>query len=211
MGRKNWNTPRPYVQPHRMRSERPHTATETIVTYTTGSGNETVPANVVLTKIRLNGAGGGGGGGGNEKDELAGGGGGGGYAEYVLPTPAVTGTIVAYSVGAGGAEGIAPGNGSTGGASTVTTYSLTANGGQGGFGNGGSGGNGGTASGGTTNTTGGSGAGGGEDAGAGGTSANTIQLFPFAFAGYGGGGGEEDTNGNIGQPGRVSFYYSALE
>ncbi len=150
-------------------------------TYTTGSGNFTVPTGVTSVIVEVWGAGGGGGAAGTTgSDQGAAGGGGGGYTRKTLTVSA--GQTIAYVVGAGGAGNSTADDalaGTTGGLSSAT-YSgttYTANGGVGGVGNMGSGvvGVGGTATNGDENRTGGSGSlktgniggGGGSSAGSG--------------------------------------------
>lgn len=119
-------------------------------TYTTGSGNFTVPCGVTSITVQIWGGGGAGG----AADNNPNGGSGGGAGGYSTATLAVNpGDVIAYSVGTGGNGG--SGNGGNGTASTFGT--MTANGGNGGGQNQGLIGTGGTASGGTTNLTGGNG------------------------------------------------------
>lgn len=88
--------------------------------YTTGSGNFTVPADITKIEVDMV-AGGGGGGGGSDYGSGGGGSGGWYYNEVVDVTP---GQVIAYSVGAGGVGG------ATGTAGTNTTFgALTCTGG----------------------------------------------------------------------------------
>ena len=93
-----------YLQiPVGITSERPTEPTWTVVSYTTGSGNFTVPANVYAVDVLVVAGGGGGG------AWVGGGGGAGGviYREGYQVTP---GSTVAYSVGAGGTGEYNPGS-----------------------------------------------------------------------------------------------------
>ena len=98
-----------------------------------GSGTTyTKPAGITSITVEAVGGGGGGGGstGGTSAASGAGGGGAGGYFKLWIPVAAASYT---YSVGAGGASGVAGNNvGGTGGATTFST--ATANGGAGGSG-----------------------------------------------------------------------------
>lgn len=119
-------------------------------TYTT-SGTESSPAGATQVVIEIWGAGGGG-----SKDATNQIGSGGASGAYVKKTLALSGvTSWAYVVGTGGAGhvGGSDGNGSPGGASTITSLSLNAGGGGGGL-QSGSAAIGGTASGGDVNTNG---------------------------------------------------------
>ena len=127
-------------------------------TYTSGSGNETVPSGATSLTLTVVGAGGSGGGSYTDfGSDIYNSGGGGGGAGYSIITRAVASgdwsTTIAYSVG------------TSGGVSSTTTGSLSAGavsltgggGGAGGSadsGSGGGGGTGGTSSGGSTNTSG---------------------------------------------------------
>lgn len=164
------------------------------VTYTSGSGTETVPYGATSCIIDV-WAGGGGGQKASPSDGTGGGAGG-----YSRKTVAVSGgQTFSYSVGAGGAGKITTnGVGADGNNSTVSSaapsVSITCNKGLGG-----TPGTGGTASGGDTNTTGGNGtitAGGT----AGGTSGNN--------AGDGGRGNIGAGNGVDGHSGEIRFAYS---
>ena len=133
-------------------------------TYTTGSGNFTVPTGVTSVIVEVWGAGGGGGAGGLQTSPGAAGGGGGGYTRKTLTVSA--GQTIAYVVGAGGAGNLLCENSAAGttGDPSSATYSgttYTANGGVGGESNGGGGtglaGTGGSASNGDENRTGGTG------------------------------------------------------
>ncbi|WP_307424263.1 GEVED domain-containing protein [Chryseobacterium sp. MDT2-18] len=120
------------------------------VTYTTGSGNFTVPCGVTSLTVQIWGGGGAGGAADNNPNGGSGGGAG-GYSTAILAV--APGNVIAYSVGIGGNGGA--GNG---GAGTASSFgALLANGGSGGGQNQGAIGGGGTASGGTTNTSGGNG------------------------------------------------------
>jgi hypothetical protein len=152
-------------------------------TYTSGSGNETVPTGASSLTLTVVGAGGTGGSSYTDSgSDIYNSGGGGGGAGYSTITRAVASgdwsTTVAYSVG------------TSGGVSSTTTGSLAAGsvsltgggGGAGGSadsGSGGAGGTGGTASGGSTNTSGSTGGNGsassssGNPGGAGGASGGT--------------------------------------
>lgn len=91
-------------------------------TYTTGSGNFTVPANV--SKIEVDMVAGGGGGGGGDDYGSGGGGSGGWYYNEVLDvTP---GQVIAYSIGAGGVGGGT--NATAGGSTTFSTLTCTGGG-----------------------------------------------------------------------------------
>ena len=170
-------------------------------TYTSGSGNETVPSGATSLTLTVVGAGGSGGGSYTDSvSDIYNSGGGGGGAGFSTITRAVASgdwsTTVAYSVG------------TSGGVSSTTTGSLAAGsvsltgggGGSGGSadsGSGGAGGTGGTASGGT-NTSGSSGGNGsasmssGNPGGAGGASGGT---------GYGTGANGADAPGSAGAVG----------
>lgn len=193
-------------------------------TFNSGSGTWQVPTGQECTLIEGWGAGGGGGTGGGGSGEGGSGGGGGGYFAYIPGTPIAAGTNISYSVGAGGAGYGVPsdgGDGIAGGATTVSTYGLTANGGAKGLGLNSGGASGGTASGGTTNTTGGSstnpggssgttggaGANGGAGGSGGGSSSPSGQNG--TAPGGGGGGGGRHTVAGDGAGGRVVFTYSA--
>lgn len=114
--------------------------------YTSGSGNFTVPANVNYLKVVAAG-GGGGGGGGAGKNNFGGGSGGSGAIEREVMIAVTPGDVIAYSVGAGGLPGAAGalnaagGNGGAGGNTTFGSYTFYG----GAQGIGGSGGTGGTA------------------------------------------------------------------
>lgn len=157
----------------------------------TGSGTWNVPAGVTSITVKCWGGGGGGGG---SSTNNSGGSGGGGGAYSSINIAVTNGWSFTYSVGTAGAGGAATAatKGGNGAASTFNgnSYSLTANGGVGGYSNKGTIGSGGTASGGTTNTTGANGVVGGASGGNGGNSPN------------GGTGGTGGTNavGGIGNP-----------
>ena len=92
-------------------------------TYTTGSGNFTIPAGVTNLKITVIGAGGGGGGAGSNGAAM--GGGAGGMAIKWL-TGLTPGATCAYAVGAAGSGGAAGNNaGSAGGNTTITVGATT--------------------------------------------------------------------------------------
>jgi hypothetical protein len=188
------------------------------VTYTTGSGNFTVPCDVTSITVQIWG-GGGAGGGGNTNNNGGSGGGAGGFSTSTLAVTA--GSTIAYSVGAGGT-----GNNNTGNPGGVTTFgALTANGGSGGGPNQGAIGIGGTASGGTTNTSGNNGslgtstigaAGGNANGGggSGGASRNTAGAGNVGIApGGGGGGGFRTTTtnraGGAGGAGEIRITYTS--
>ena len=152
------------------------------VTYTTGSGNFTVPCGVTSLTVQIWGGGGAGGAADNNPNGGSGGGAG-GYSTAILVV--VPGDIIAYSVGNGGV-----GNG---GAGTTSSFgAMLTNGGSGGGQNQGAIGVGGTASGGTTNTPGGNG----------GTGTTTLGAAGGNAQGGGGTGGAARTgfssNGNDG-------------
>jgi hypothetical protein len=103
----------------------------TITKLTSGSGTYTAPANCTHITVRMWGAGGGGGGvaGVTGSGGAAGGGASGGYIESTITSP----TSYSYSIGTGGAGGVAGANtGSAGGSTTFSTF--TAGGGNGGIG-----------------------------------------------------------------------------
>jgi hypothetical protein len=152
-------------------------------TYTSGSGNETVPTNASSVTITVVGAGGTGGS--SYVDfgsDIYNSGGGGGGAGYSTITRAVAsgdwGTTIAYSVGTSGGV-----DSTTTGSLAAGAVSLTGGGGGAGgsadSGSGGTGGTAGTASGGSTNTSGSAGGNGsasmssGNAGGAGGASGGT--------------------------------------
>lgn len=195
----------------------PATGTVSTTTFTSGASNFTVPAGYALTQIEIWGAGGGGGG--TNGGGAGSGGGGGGYSKLVQFQP--TGTVIAYSVGAAGSGGVGNSYGNAGGNTTISTYSLTANGGNGGIPTGGGAVTGGTASGGTTNTTGssstaGSGStggngGAGANGGAGGTGTTTGGAAGSAPGGGGAGSGTGGTqNGGAGAAGQIIFSYVSI-
>lgn len=188
-----------------------------------GSGTWQVPIGQECTLIEGWGAGGGGGTGGGGPGEAGSGGGGGGYFSYTPGAPIAAGTNINYSVGTGGAGDDARDgeDGIAGGATTVSTYSLTANGGGAGKGSNSGGASGGTASGGTTNTTGGTSSnpgggtgtagGAGANGGAGGSGGGTSSPAATngTAPGGGGGGGGRNTAAGDGAAGRITFTYSA--
>jgi len=171
-------------------------------TYTTGSGNETVPTNASSLTLTVVGAGGGGGGSYTDfGSDIYNSGGGGGGAGYSTITRSVASgdwaTTIAYSVGTTSAI-----SSTTTGSLTAGAVSLTGGGGSSGTsadsGNAGAGGAGGSASGGSTNTSGSAGSSGstssssGNVGGAGGASGGT---------GYGTGANGADAPGSPGAVG----------
>ena len=181
----------------------------------------TVPADSQATKIE--GWGGGAGGGDGDAGGSNTGGAGGGSGGYFSKTvTGAAGTNYSFTIGAGGL-GTTPAasciNGANGNATTVTSPSLTANGGVGGGNCGGpaTGGAGGTASGGDTNTTGGTGGnssgnngGKGGDApnGGAGGAADTVADGSGNSGnapGGGGSGGRKTDPGGDGVVGRIAF------
>lgn len=144
-----------------------------VTTYTSGSGNWTIPSGKTFALVRLWGGGGSGGRGGATSTVGAGGGGGAYYEElYQISDLGSPGGTVSYSVGAGGTALSAAGNGNPGGNSTFGT--ATAYGGGGGAGN-------------VANSSGG--AGGGEyEAGATGTGGGTNLTGASFGGGFGGNG-----------------------
>jgi len=117
----------------------------TYTTYTTGSGDFTVPSGVTSVEVLVV-AGGGGGSGSDNPSDSGGGGGGGGVVHHATLTTTPAGTI-AYAVGDGGAAGANSGTPSVrnGGVGSDSTFgSITADGGgYGGADGGGDGGSGG--------------------------------------------------------------------
>lgn len=184
-----------------------------VTTYTSGSGNWSVPSTGTVALVRMWGGGGAGGAAitaGND----GGGGGGGGYAErlYRLSDLGVSGANISYSVAAGGTGRSTLGNGAAGGNSTFASGAnlLTAYGGGGGGGaasaaggggggelaagasaSGGTLGAGGAVSGGAGGSTGGSGVGGNAGTfGAAGGGGESAAGGSAVFGGGGGGGGK---------------------
>ena len=171
-------------------------------TYTSGSGNETVPSGATSLTLTVVGAGGYGGGSYSDfVSDVYNSGGGGGGAGYSTITRAVASgdwsTTIAYSVGAFGGV-----SSTTTGSIAAGAVSLTGGGGGNGTsadsGSGGVGGAGGSASGGSTNTSGSAGGDGsasmssGNAGGAGGASGGTAY-------GYGGDGASAPgTSGAVG-------------
>lgn len=106
--------------------------------YFTSSSTWTVPNNVSLIWVTAWGGGGGGGGGQNNNGWGICSGGGGGSSAFVsaFPLAVTAGGTVTITIGAGGPGGPANGNGSYGGATTVSGsgYSVSVPGGQGGCG-----------------------------------------------------------------------------
>lgn len=187
---------------------------ERITTYTSGSGNFTVPANVTELVVEAIGGGGGGGSGGGSAGR---GGGGGSSGEYGVVRMSVTpGASLAYSVGTGGgggAESSISGAGATGSSGTNTTF-------NGWTWRGGTGGGGGSASASYTGGAGGqiaalaplfssSGGAGGATAGSSGTAGTGSAAFAggtaglaFSVTGSAGGGGGSSVFGTGGAGGR---------
>lgn len=163
------------------------------VVFTSGSGTWTVPGGYKLQSIQLLGGGAGGfyhyGGNGTAHS----GGGGGGFVKHNIN--ALSGTVISYSVGAGGGPAV------NGGSTTCSTYSLssgTAIGGAGGYPSGGNslnynGGNG-VGAGPGFHRPGGSGGGasGPNGVGSGSTGDNGLGGAPGANSGVGGNGTEWD-------------------
>lgn len=151
----------------------------------TTSGNWTCPAGLNYIDVEIQG--GGGGGGASSSVPLAGSGGGSGGYQKIFSVSVTPGNIYAFTIGAGGAGSVSPGNGSPGGNSVMFGYTST--GGAGGITTG-AGGAGGTPGGnvgvsGTATTAGNGGASPYDgDYGAAGTTGNG-----GASGGYGGGGG----------------------
>lgn len=156
-------------------------------TYTTGSGNETVPTGATSLTLTVVGAGGSGGASYTDSpSDIYNSGGGGGGAGYSIITRAVASgdwsTTIAYSVGTSGGV-----SSTTTGSLSAGAVSLTGGGGGNGTsadsGSGGAGGSGGTASGGSTNTSGSAGGNGstssssGNPGGAGGASGGTAYGY----------------------------------
>jgi len=157
------------------------------VTYTTGSGNFTVPCGVTSLTVEIWGGGGAGGAADNNPNGGSGGGAGGYSTAILAVTP---GNNIAYTVGAGGTGG--SNNGNPGAATSFGV--MLANGGNGGGQNQGAFGTGGTASGGTTNLTGGNG----------GTGTVAIGAAGGNAQGGGGTGGAARTlASNNGNPGNI--------
>lgn len=197
-----------------------HGFSQTTDTFTT-TGSWTVPAGVTSVTVEIWGAGGGGGG--SNSNGI--GGSGGGSGAYSTRTVTVSpGANIPFTIGTGGAAGVAAGgNGAAGGNSSITIggSTLTANGGTGGQGNAGTSGTGGTASGGTTNipgnngTVGGASGGNGGNApngGTGGIGATNNDGNPGNTPGGGGGGGERgggNRAGGSGARGEIRFTYTA--
>lgn len=186
-----------------------------------------VPAGVTSITVSVWGAGGGGGGSSINGDGGSGGGGGGATTRIIAVTPGDTFT---YSVGSGGAGGLANATlAGNGGNSTFINVglgiNLLGNGGTGGSRNRGAAGTGGTASGGTTNSTGQNGIVGNASGQAGGNSGVVIGIFGGGGTVVtnstgnngtipgGGGGGAERTgmgsrNGGNGANGEIHITYS---
>jgi len=171
-------------------------------TYTSGSGNETVPSGASSLTLTVVGAGGSGGNSYTDfGSDIYNSGGGGGGAGYSIITRSVASgdwsTTIAYSVGTSGGV-----SSTTTGSIAAGAVSLTGGGGGNGTsansGSGGGGGTGGTASGGSTNTSGAAGGSGsasmssGNPGGAGGASGGTA---------YGYGANGADSPGSAGSVG----------
>ncbi|WP_427875542.1 T9SS sorting signal type C domain-containing protein [Flavobacterium sp. MMS24-S5] len=188
---------------------------------TPGTRSWAVPQGATQVTVEIWGAGGAGGGSRNNNVGGSGGGGGG----YSLKTFSVTaGQNISYTIGSGGTG--STGNGTAGGATTLTytaSNSLLANGGARGIQNNGAttGGAGGTASGGTTNLPGSNGSSGSNIGGNGGNSGNTPNTGGAGgvgangasgiIPGGGGGGGERagsDRSGGAGANGQVRITYT---
>ena len=188
---------------------------------TSGSGNWTVPAGV--TRIRVTCVGGGGGGGAGASaggvPNIGGGGGGGNPVEYCYATSVnvIPGSLIAYSVGAGGVGGSAASTTGTAGGNTTFAGATTGTGGTGGVGGsaaagGGIGGSGiddgSPGSVGGANTFGGSGGNGGGAGGAGGARSNSATNGGNGdYGGGGGGGGGVNGIGGAGGSGIIIIEY----
>jgi hypothetical protein len=168
----------------------------TVTTYTSGSGNWTIPAvgNVFLVRCW---GGGGSGARGNGGGSRPGGGGGGGYSEHIysLADLGSRGSNISYTVGAGGAAVSTTIDGNPGGNTTFGTGSIQflAYGGGGGAiaaSAGGGGGGGPISAGGTGSGTAGGTAGGGGGA----TGAFATATASVAPTNWGGGGGGSASN-----------------
>lgn len=185
--------------------------------YTSGTGTETIPANVTTCVIEVFGASGGGGsrfnaGGGNFSG--GGGAGSGGYSRTSVTVSGHSGQTMTYSVGAAGAPGAAGGT-TTVVAGTFSLTTMTANTGAAG-GNapsgvaGGTGGAGGTASGGTAVNTSGNGGSAGTNVAGGGLGGAGGTGVPGIYAG--GNAGAAGTGpagiGNSGGAGIIAFTYT---
>lgn len=186
-------------------------------TFNSGSGTFTVPAGEALSQIE---AWGGGAGGGAGDGAPKGGASGGGSGAYVLKNQAAgAGTNINYSVGAGGLgyHVVDTGDvGNPGGDSTVSTYSISAGGGQVGA-DYQAAASGGTASGGDVNTNGnaslacsgntGTNGGSAPNGGIGGTGggSSSPDATNGTAPGAGGGGGGRGTEGGDGAAGRIKF------
>lgn len=182
---------------------------------TAGAGTFTVPVGITALKIELWGPGGGGGGGtitGGPGGEDGGGGGGGAYLK-LNSAPVSAGLVVSYSVGSAGVYDVMSDNGTDGGNTTCTTFSLVAQGGKKGTAAlGSAGGLGGTATGGNVNLTGANGTaqgpgGNSANGGAGGASGGA-GIFPGG-GGSGGLSGGANSNGGDGANGKVLITYTA--
>lgn len=173
----------------------------TVTTYTSGSGNWTIPSTGNVFFVRCWG-GGGSGARGNGGSNRCGGGGGGGYSEHIysLADLGSRGSTISYTVGAGGAAVSTISSGNPGGNTTFGTgaIQLVAYGGGGGGGGaiasaGGGGGGGPLSAGGT-----GSGTAGGTAGGGGGvTGAYATSIAPMAPTNWGGGGGGSASTADV--------------
>lgn len=192
------------------------------------SGSWTVPCGVTSVTITIWGGGGGGGG---SSANGSGGSGGGGGAQVTNTFVVTPGTVINYTIGAGGTAGAAAGGtGGSGGQTSVTSGvpAMSAAGGTGGTGNSGAvgvaGANGVSAGGTVTNGTNGvvggaSGGNGGNGGGASGGSGGLGQTNAAGLSGNapggGGGGGEDngggsgDRSGGAGGSGQISFTYTS--
>lgn len=182
-----------------------YVVTPTVTSYTSGSGNFTIPSSGTFVLVRAWGGGGSGGRGGGTNARGTGGGGG-GYAErlYQLSDLGSGGGTVAYSVAAGGTAVAVAGDGNPGGNSTFSTGAtlLTAYGGGGGTGNkattGGGGGGGALGAGGVGLDTAGGAA--GPCGGAAGSYSTSGTTYPGTQWGGGGGGGTNAATALAGNP-----------
>jgi hypothetical protein len=180
------------------------------------SGSWTVPCGVTSVTVQAWGGGGGGAGDGSNATTSGGGGGGGGYStSSISVTP---GTLINFTVGAGGPGGSGNANGTLGGTSTFST--VSAPGGGGGLFAGG-GGTGGIGTSGTGNAGGdgvatGAGGAGGNAAGGGGLGGLSNGVgnsgLPGGVPGGGGSGGDDEgggtRDGGAGGAGRIIITYT---
>ena len=196
---------------------------QTTETFTSGT-SWTVPCGVTSVTVTIWGGGGGGGGSSTNGSGGSGGGGGARVTNTFVVTP---GTVINYTIGAGGTAGSAAGGtGGSGGQTSVTSGvpAMSAAGGTGGAGNAGAAGvagANGTSSGGTL-TNGTNGIAGGASGGNGGNGGGTTTTFgngntnaagsPGTAPGGGGGGGERaggtSFTGGAGGSGQISFSYT---